>query len=67
MANKKENAHKGDRGLGCSGMFGREHGAATSRTGPQRLGKDAPRHPSRDEDSAESVLKHPLSAALRQL
>ena len=35
----------------------REHGAATSRTGPQRLGKDAPRHPSRDEDSAESVLK----------
>jgi len=31
-------------------MFGREHGAATSRTGLKRLGEDAPRHPSRDED-----------------
>ena len=31
-------------------MFGCEHGAATSRTGLQRLGKDDPRHPSRDED-----------------
>ena len=45
------------------GLFGREHGAATSRTGPQRLGKDAPRHPSRDEDSAESVVKRTLSAS----
>ena len=42
--------HKGDRGLEGSGMFGREHGAATSRTCLQRLGEDAPRRPSRDED-----------------
>jgi hypothetical protein len=32
-----------------SRMFGCEYGAATSRTGLQRLGKDDPRHPSRDE------------------
>jgi hypothetical protein len=31
-------------------MFGCEHGAATSRTGLQRLRADHPRRPSRDED-----------------
>ena len=54
-------------------MFGREYGAPTSRTGLQRLGKDDPRHPSRDEEVAdtsivdgviaESVPKHTLVKA----
>ena len=39
------------RGQGCLG----EHGAATSRTGLQRLGKDNPRHPSRDEEVAQNA------------
>jgi hypothetical protein len=33
-------------------MFGRAYGTATSRAGFERFGEDAPRHPSRDEDSA---------------
>jgi hypothetical protein len=37
-------------GVDGSGMFGRKHGAATSREGPQRLREDAPWRPSRDED-----------------
>jgi hypothetical protein len=45
-------------------MFGRNHGAATSRTGLQRLGQDAPRHSSRDKDSAESVLKRTLRPSI---